>query len=117
MSEEKFIHDTESAKFVFDKSSIPDDQKDPVYTVITALESGIGTVLCKACNQEYQADQLVKEPIGHGTSPFNLNTNQKKGGFFKNLFSRRQKLPGMSGGVCFSCPNGHELVSARTWMT
>jgi len=117
MTENIFIHETDSAKFVLDQYSISDDQKEPVYAVINALESGVGSVLCKACNQEYQADQLTKEPIGHGTSPFNLNTNHKKGGFFKNLFSRKQKLPGMSGGVCFKCPKGHELISARTWMT
>ena len=117
MSENTFIHETASAKFILDKSSIPDDQKEPVYAVITALESGIGAVICKACNQEYQANQLVKEPIGHGTSPFKTNLTQKKGGIFARLFSRKQKLPGMSGGVCYRCPKGHELISARTWMT
>lgn len=117
MSENNFIHDTPAAKFILDKSSIPDDQKEPVYIVITALESGIGIVLCKKCNQEYQANQLQKEPIGHGTSPFKTDLTQKKGGILTRLFSRRQKLPGMYGGVCFRCPKGHELISARTWMT
>ncbi len=114
---EKFVHETDSAKFIFDKSSIPDDQTESVYAVITALESVVGSVLCKACNQKYPVAQLTKESIGHGSNPFKTNLTQKKGGFLKNLFSRRQKLPGMYGGVCYRCPHGHELISARTWMT
>ena len=117
MPENKFIHETESAKFILDKSSIPNNQKESVYAVITALESGVGSVLCKQCNREYPVSQLQKEPIGHGSSPFKTNLTQKKGGIIKKLFSPKQKLPGMYGGVCFKCPKGHELISAKTWMS
>ena len=115
-SDQPFIHETESAIFTINNHQLSNPSKDPEAVVIAALDAGIGSVLCKSCNREYPVSQLQKEPVGHGSSPFNLKTS-KKGGALKNLFTKKQKLPGMSGGVCFKCPKGHELIAVRTWMT
>jgi len=53
--------------------------------------------------------------MGYGKSPFSPNSKEKGG--IKKLLGKKQKLPGMSGGRGYRCPEGHDLISTITWRT
>jgi hypothetical protein len=85
------------------------------YLAVDLIGSGKGSVKCKVCGKTYKANQLKQIAIGHGESPFVINT-RKKGGI-KSLFRVKQKQPAMFGGKGYECPEGHELISMITWRT
>ncbi|MFC1816300.1 hypothetical protein ACFL0M_10245 [Thermodesulfobacteriota bacterium] len=55
--------------------------------------------------------------LGPGENPFKVNLKHEKGGIIKRLFGNKQKLPGMFGGKGYECPNGHDLIIIKTWVT
>ncbi len=85
------------------------------YTVAGLIGAGKGFITCKVCGKTYKANQLKTITVGHGKSPFSVNT-QKKGGI-KSLFRIKQKQPSMFGGKGYKCPKGHDLISMITWRT
>ena len=96
-----------------DSITIPKEYTEFAYIALDLIKKGKGSVTCKACNKTYRPDQLKSTTVGHGTSPFNL---KEKGGI-KKLLAKGQRLPGLFGGHGFTCPKGHELISAITWRT
>ena len=91
----------------------PDDHNYFGYVVLDLISEGMGTMTCNICCKIYDAGQLKEISVGHGKSPFKIN-QQQKGGF--SLFGKR-RMPAMSGGKGFTCPEGHTLISMETWRT
>lgn len=83
---------------------------------IDLLQQGKGQVLCKPCVRAYEPGSLSLFPIGFGKSPFDV-TGVPHVSFFKRLFRRKRRIPGMFGGKGFRCPAGHDLISVTTWIT
>jgi hypothetical protein len=83
---------------------------------VELLEQGKGQVFCKPCGRAYEPGSLSLFPIGFGKSPFDV-TGAPHDSFFKRLFSRKRRMPGMFGGKDFRCPAGHDLISVTTWIT
>jgi hypothetical protein len=96
-----------------DLITIPKQNTDFAYIALDLIKKGKGSITCKTCNKTYRPDQLKLTVAGHGTSPFNL---KEKGGI-KMILKKGQRLPGLFGGRGFTCPKGHELISAITWRT
>jgi hypothetical protein len=96
-----------------DLITIPKEYTEFAYIALDLIKKGKGSVTCKICNKTYRPDQLKSTVAGHGASPFNL---KEKGGI-KKLLAKGQRLPGLFGGHGFTCPKGHELISAITWRT
>ena len=90
--------------------------EEPVYfdcIVIDLIEAGHGSALCNTCNQTYSAGQL--KSIIVGSEKPTLTIQLKKKGVFQRMFSKRQKLPSMSGGISYLCHENHNLISVTTW--
>ncbi len=85
------------------------------YVVFDLIGAGKGSITCKVCSKMYKAGQFKPITVGHGKSPFSVNT-QTKGGV-KSLFRAKQKQPAMFGGKGYKCPEGHDLISMITWRT
>jgi hypothetical protein len=85
------------------------------YTALQLLDSGEGQATCLLCRKTYAADQLTKFAIGAGDSPFNVP--YKPTGIRDSLFGRKRRNFSMFGGKGFSCPAGHKLISAVTWIS
>jgi hypothetical protein len=85
------------------------------YVALDLIGAGKGFITCKVCSKIYRANQLKPITVGHGKSPFSVNT-QTKGGI-KSLFRKKHKQPSMFGGKGYECPGGHELISMITWKT
>ncbi len=85
------------------------------YVALDLIGAGKGSVTCKVCYKIYKANQLKPITVGHGESPFVINT-RKKGGI-KSLFRKKHKQPAMFGGKGYKCPEDHELISMITWRT
>ena len=83
---------------------------------VELLEQGKGQVFCKPCGRAYQSGSLSLFPIGFGKSPFDV-TGVPHVSFFRRLFHRKRRMPGMFGGKGFRCPAGHDLISVTTWIT
>ena len=79
------------------------------------VNEGKGSVTCKPCGKTYQSDQLKPITVGHGKTPFSVNSKMKGG--IKYLFRKRPRLPGMFGGKGYACPEGHRLITLITWRT
>jgi hypothetical protein len=93
-------------------------QKDDSYFPFVAIHliaQEKGSAHCKICKNSYRPNQLKLLPVGHGTSPFNVNID-KNGGICKMLFKRKLNPP-MHGGKAYECPGGHELISRIMWRT
>jgi hypothetical protein len=83
---------------------------------IDLLQQGKGQVFCKPCGRAYEPGSLSLFPIGFGKSPFDV-TGVPHVSFFKRLFRRKRRMPGMFGGKGFRCPAGHDLIAVTTWIT
>jgi len=94
---------------------IPTDYDYFGYIALDLLDQKNGSIKCKSCNKTYQPNQLKPTIVGHGKSPFSINSKEKGG--IKKLFGSKQKPPGMSGGRGYNCPKGHNLISMITWRT
>ena len=97
-----------------DPITIP-EKYDFSYVALDLLDQKNGSIICKICNKTYQPNQLKPTIVGHGKSPFSINSKEKGG--IKKLFGSKQKPPGMSGGRGYECPKGHNLISMITWRT
>jgi hypothetical protein len=95
---------------------IPDEYDYFGYVVLTLIGENKGSITCKTCSEKYEPDQLKPTTVGHGTSPFKTNI-KRKGGIMKRLFGKKEKRMGRFGGKGYECPNGHELISMKTWVT
>ena len=95
--------------------TIPKDYDYFSYVALDLLDQKNGSIKCKICNKTYQPNQLKPTILGQGKSPFSINSKEKGG--IKNVFKRKQKVPGMSGGRGYDCPKGHNLISMITWRT
>ena len=88
-----------------------------LYLICNLLENGTGIVFCKQCNKQYPPESIIK----HHATPFNRNISpdsiRKLKQFLKREYgtSRQVNIPG-SGGKTFLCPEGHILLSVRTWI-
>ena len=98
-----------------DSITIPTDYDYFGYIALDLLDQKNGSIKCKICNKTYQPNQLIATIVGHGKSPFSINSKEKGG--IKNVFKRKQKLPGMLGGKRYDCPKEHNLISMITWRT
>ena len=90
------------------------------FITLDLLNEEKGSVLCSACRKTYAAQNLKSIPIGCGKSPFSVPQSpfKKKGGFLRRLFRKRTRLRLSSfGGEEYLCPEGHELISVRTWIS
>ena len=85
------------------------------YIALHLLSQEQGLIKCKLCGKTYHPDELKPTTMGYGKSPFSPNPKEKGG--IKKLLGKKQKLPGMSGGRGYKCPEGHELISMITWRT
>ena len=116
-------HNTDEARelinFIAESSedtiTIPEKYDYFSYVALDLLDQKNGSIKCKICNKTYQPDQLIPTILGHGKSPFSINSKEKGG--IKNVFKRKQKVPGMSGGRGYDCPKEHNLISMITWRT
>jgi hypothetical protein len=107
------------------------------YFSIIALElidKGLGSVICKKCDQAYKSDELKSIKVGHGRTPFEENEHTEKDRLrfraifgqkwfriaidnIKNPFRKRNSNPPRFGGKGYACPNDHELITLVTWRT
>jgi hypothetical protein len=108
------------------------------YFSIIALElidKGLGSVICKKCDETYQAAELKSIKVGHGRTPFEENPHGKNNGLklraifsknwirvavdnIKNPFRKKNSHVPMWGGVGYACPKkDHELITLVTWRT
>jgi len=112
------IDDTEQLlKLInFDHLKVIEIPEEPAYFDYIALDlmrSGYGTVFCNTCNQTYSAGQLKAVTTGAGKNPLTIQI--KKKGVLKRIFSKKRKLPSISGGISYFCPEDHNLISVITW--
>ena len=94
---------------------IPEEPVYFDYIALDLIDAGISSALCKTCNNTYLARQLNSIKVGCGQSPFEIKREKK--GVIKRLFTKKRKLPTMSGGKGYDCPVGHNLISMITWKT
>jgi len=66
---------------------------------------------CNFYGKVYGAGQLKKITVGHGKSLFDINP-EDKGGI--RPFDKRRS-PSLFGGTGYKCPEGHKLISMKTW--
>jgi hypothetical protein len=96
---------------------VPEDQSYFAFVVIRLIALSKGSVLCTICKKSYEPNQLKLVPVGHGTSPFNINISKNRG-LCKILFKRkRSRNPPMYGGKRYRCPGGHQLIATISWRT
>jgi len=62
-----------------DSINIPDEYGHFNYIALDLLSKNQGSVTCKTCNKTYQPDQLEPTIVGHGKSPFSINSKEKGG--------------------------------------
>ena len=72
------------------------------FVAVELIEQGKGQVFCKPCGRAYEPGSLSLFPIGFGKSPFDV-TVVPHNSFFKRLFRRKRRMPGMFGGKGFRC--------------
>jgi len=92
--------------------------EEPVFFDSISLDligSGIGSVLCKACNKTYLAGHLKPIIVGSGRSPLDIQREKKS--VFSRLFTKKFKPPTMYGGRGYECLEGHNLLTVITWKT
>ena len=88
-----------------------------LYFICNLIDNGTGIVFCKHCKKQYPPESIIK----HHATPFNRNISpdsiRKLKRFLKREYgiSRQVNIPG-SGGKTFLCPEGHILLSVRTWI-
>ena len=83
------------------------------FVVLDLIKAEKGHVYCRNCKKRYDPGQLTPVSLGFGKSPFEVNLKQK-GGIFKRFFGKKKQIC-ESGGQCYLCPNGHELIGMITW--
>ena len=74
------------------------------FVVLDLISAGTGKVTCNIGGKLYGSDPLKE---------FDINQEQKGG---IRLFGKR-KMPSMSGGKGYECPEDRELISRITWRT
>ena len=88
--------------------------------ILDLLKESRGTIQCKACRRTYPAKDLKSIPVGFGKTPFSVPqpSFKDKGGLLIRLFKKRARLRmSMYGGEAYLCPEDHELISVRTWIS
>ena len=85
------------------------------FIALDLINDGEGSVLCKTCSKQYPSNQLETFTVGPDDASIKTLTGKKKG--LKGLFRKRPKPFGMYGGKGYKCPEGHELIFMRTWIT
>jgi hypothetical protein len=98
-----------------DVVEIPQGKKSFLYTALALLVSNKGSVFCKTCGMEYQANELVSFPVGAGESPFKVKVGYRES-LLKRLLGRQKRVP-LFGGKGYRCPEGHEVLGLVTWRT
>ena len=73
--------------------TIPEKYDYFSYVALDLLDQKNGSIICKSCNKTYPSEQLKPTIVGHGKNPLSINSTEKGG--IKNVFKRKQKLPGM----------------------
>jgi hypothetical protein len=84
------------------------------FIVLDLIKTEKGEVYCKVCKKIYYPDKLRSIPLGFGKTPLSINLKEK-GGIIKRIFGKKRLIRGR-GGEGYICPNGHELISAITWI-
>lgn len=86
------------------------------YVIRDLLLAGKGTVWCKECGVEIQADQLTHRK----STPFDydrgISSKEFKGAKKELGLKGKMNLPG-SGGNTVYCDHGHELFGAMHWIS
>ena len=88
------------------------------YLICDLIDDEKGEIYCKTCDRIYKPDQIIKESV----SPFDRKVSNKtyKGikKFFKNEYGIKGRIHiSGSGGNTYLCPNRHELLYVRTWIS
>ena len=88
------------------------------YLICDLMDNHKGEILCKTCDRTYKPDQIVKESI----SPFDRRMSNKTYKGLKKFFKKEYGIKGNihisgSGGNTYLCPNRHELLYVRTWIS
>ena len=99
-----------------DKITISDDFQFIVYVIFDLLMDGKGIVKCKQCDKTYIPRDLKSTGLGYGKNPFETNIAEEKKKAMK-MFRKSQRLPGVFGEKCYTCPENHELITMITWRT
>jgi len=79
------------------------------FIILDLLKECRGSIQCKACGKTYPAKDLKSIPVGFGKTPFSVPQPS-----FKE--STRLRMS-MYGGEAYLCPEDHELISVRTWIS
>ena len=88
------------------------------YLICNLIDDKKGEIYCKACDRTYKADQIIKECV----SPFDRRISNKTYKGIKKFFKKEYGIKGRihisgSGGNTYLCPNRHELLYVRTWIS
>jgi len=88
------------------------------YLICDLIDDMKGEIYCKTCDRTYKANQIVKESI----SPFDRKVSNKTYKRLKKFFKKEYGIKGNirisgSGGNTYLCPNRHELLYVRTWIS
>jgi len=88
------------------------------YLICDLIDDKKGEVFCKSCDRTYKPDQIVKE----STSPFDRKVSNKTYKGLRKFFKKEYGIKGNihisgSGGNTYLCPNRHELLYVRTWIS
>ena len=79
------------------------------------IKENKGEVICRTCQKKYLPKQLriIRRSSG------NLQNTEKKSGWIKRLFSKREeRRTGNFGGRTIECKKGHELIPTTiTWIS
>ena len=88
-----------------------------LFLICDLMENGTGITFCKLCEKQYPFDEIIK----HLSTPFSRNISSNSLRKLKQILkkefgiSEQVNIPG-SGGKIFLCPEGHILLSVRTWI-
>ena len=90
------------------------------FIILDLLKESRGSIQCKACRKTYPAKDLKSIPVGFGKSPLSVSqpSFKDKGGLLRRLFKKKTRSRmSMCGGEAYLCPENHELISVRTWIS
>jgi hypothetical protein len=86
------------------------------FIVLDLIHAGEGSVTCNnCCGKQYRCNQLEDFTTGPDEIKSKVNTDKKR--VFKDLFRKKPKPIGLSGGKGVKCPEGHELIFMISWIT
>jgi hypothetical protein len=88
-----------------------------LFLICDLMENETGISICKQCKKQYPPDEIIK----HLSTPFSRNISPNSIRKLKQILKKefgisvQINIPG-SGGKSFLCPEGHILLSVRTWI-